>query len=48
MPKFGHGNGNWSKNKDLLYDRFIPFTVPDRSPFLTVTMTVPENNPKIV
>jgi hypothetical protein len=24
------------------YERFIPFTVPDRSPFLTVTMTVPD------
>jgi hypothetical protein len=24
------------------YDRFIPFTLPDRSPFLTVTMTVPD------
>jgi hypothetical protein len=24
------------------YDRFIPFTVPDRPPFLTVTMTVPD------
>ena len=22
MPKFGHGNGNWSKTKDLLY---IPY-----------------------
>jgi hypothetical protein len=24
------------------YDRFIPFTVPDRPPFLIVTMTVPD------
>ena len=24
------------------YDRFIPFTVPDRPPFLTVTTTVPD------
>jgi hypothetical protein len=26
------------------YDRFIPFTVPDRSPFLIVTMTVPDRS----
>jgi hypothetical protein len=26
------------------FDRFIPFTIPDRSPFLTVTMTVPDRS----
>ena len=27
MPKFGHGNGNWSKTKDSLYFKLSLSTV---------------------
>ena len=29
-------------------DRFVPFTFPERSPFQTVTMTVPDRYPDTV